>query len=262
MLLASFRLARLVKPLVDRYGDGGKAFAALRANPYVLVTERGVGFDTADRLARHLGVGPEARERVEAALLQALADAESDGHTFLPMWELLQRAGVLVGPVSVDRVGGLELRRRVACNGDRVWRTQTLRREELICARLAELLLAPARREVDVPAARRHDVSVEQWTAVRRCFAHGVSVLVGGPGTGKTSSVRAIVALADQADLAIELAAPTGRAARRLEQATGHPAQTVHRLLGWNRQGPTSIKANRWIAIFSFSTRRRCAICR
>ena len=112
----------------------------------------------------------------------------------------------------------------------------------------------------DVEEERR--LTDEQWAAVRGAFGARISVLTGGPGVGKTACTRAIVAEATRADVAVALCAPTGRAARRLEEATGHEAQTIHRLLEWMPgREPASARDTRCPPAWRSSTRPRCSTC-
>lgn len=235
LLLAPHKLTRMVKPLLARHG--AVACQEVRRDPYALVAERGVGFLTADRIARDCGIPEDAPARAEAALLHALMVGEADGHTCLPLPELMRRAAELVGPVDTARLGALERRHAVVIERDVVWRRATHRSERLVASGIARLLAEPPSRRVAVPAEPQGGLTVEQWSAVRSAFEQGVSVVTGGPGTGKTTLTRAVVEIAHRAGFNVALCAPTGRAARRLQQATGRDASTVHRLLEWGRGG-------------------------
>jgi len=241
--LAPHGLAHLAAPIHARYGD--KALAILHEDPYRLTEVEGVGFARADRIALAADVPPESARRAQAAALYALGEAEQQGSTHLPLDELARRAARLLGlspdPEVLAQAPGLRL------VGDRAYREATLAAEEAVAATLARRLAAPPQLDHDPgpeprePAPGEHPLTPEQWQAVRAAFASRVSVLTGGPGVGKTACTRAIVAEAVEAGAAVALCAPTGRAARRLEEATGHEAMTIHRLLEWapGRKRPT-----------------------
>jgi exodeoxyribonuclease V alpha subunit len=241
VFLQPYRLGFLVRPLLERYG--ARAMTILIEDPYRLVRERGVGFATADRIAQDCGIPADSPARAEAAVLHCLAEIERQGHTCAAIKDVLARAEALVGPIVDARIlGALERRRSVVINDGLVWRGTSDRVERLIGGHVGRLLAGTPTRRVRVPEQPQGGLTGEQWTAVRRAFDHGISVVTGGPGTGKTTLVRAIVTLAAREQLSLALCAPTGRAARRLAQASGQEASTIHRLLEWGQgegDGPT-----------------------
>jgi exodeoxyribonuclease V alpha subunit len=235
VLLEPEGLTGHTRALVARHGP--QAARVVRENPYVLMAQPGVAFRKADALARRCGVARDDDRRLEAALIAALVKAEDDGHTRAQASVILAAATRLAQvPVRQDRLDALEQRKQVIVD-DQGWvaRRALDRSERLFAASVARLLTAQPRHRVRVPEAPVGNLTGEQWTAVRRAFDCGFSVVAGRPGTGKTTLVRAIVAIAQHRELDIALAAPTGAAARRLEQATGASADTVHGLLGWGR---------------------------
>jgi len=232
--LAPHGLAHLAAPIHARFGE--RALAVLHEDPYRLTEVAGVGFARADKVALAADVPPDSNRRAQAAALFALAEAEQQGNTFLPVDELNRRTARLLGlrpdPEVVARARGVVLDR------GRAYREPTHASELAVAATLAARAAAPAHLDHDpgeTPPSvdGEGELTDEQWAAVRGAFDARISVLTGGPGVGKTACTRAIVAEARRADVSVALCAPTGRAARRLEEATGEDAQTIHRMLEW-----------------------------
>ena len=227
--LAPHGLAHLATPIHARYGE--RSMAILHEDPYRLTEVPGVGFARADKIALAADVPPESSRRAQAAALYALIEAEGQGNSYLPLPELTQRTARLtgIGPdpdVLVQAPGLVE-------DESRIYRESTLESERAVAATLATRAAAPPHLDHDPGEEPRSDLTDEQWAAVRAAFGARVSVLTGGPGVGKTKSTKEIVAEAEAAGATIALCAPTGRAARRLEETTGHEAKTIHRLLEW-----------------------------
>jgi exodeoxyribonuclease V alpha subunit len=233
--LAPHGLAHLAAPIHARFGE--RSTAILHEDPYRLTEVDGVGFARADRIALAAGVPPESDRRAQAAAVFALSEAEQQGNTYLPVAELARRTAKLIGldPDPDVLVAARELLR----DEGRVYRELTHASELAVAATLHARATSPPHLDHDpgeAPPAddeRLRGLTDEQWAAVRSAFGSRVSVLTGGPGVGKTVCTRAIVAEAALAHASIALCAPTGRAARRLEEATGHAAQTIHRMLEW-----------------------------
>jgi len=228
--LAPHGLAHLAAPIHARYGD--RSTAILHEDPYRLTEVEGVGFARADKIALGADVPPESDRRAQAAAAFVLTEAEQQGHTFLPIAELAKRAAKLLGlQPDTDVLLGA---RGLVVEQSRAYREPTRAREIAV----AETLRSRAAAEPHLdhqPAVENPNTQLtdEQWAAVRGAFSSRVSVLTGGPGVGKTVCTQAIVTEADAAQASIALCAPTGRAARRLEEATGREAQTIHRMLEW-----------------------------
>lgn len=235
--LAPHGLAHLAARIYSRYGD--EAMTVLHNDPYRLIEIEGVGFARADKIAMANDVPPESDRRARAAASFACARAEQDGHTHLPAEALLDGVEKLVG-----RRPEIELLAEapgIVVDGDRFYRRSTYERE-VWCAETLRRRAAGAGRfdgngdggsGLDLPETPRNDLTEEQWHAVRSAFASRLSVITGGPGVGKTMCTREIVEIARGLNAQLALCAPTGRAARRLEEATGHEAQTIHRMLEW-----------------------------
>jgi exodeoxyribonuclease V alpha subunit len=239
--------------IVKRLGRG--AAALIQANPYRLADEViGVGFKTADRLAQTLGIAPTSPERLQAGILHVLGKAAAEGHCFLPAPDLAQLASeeLQCAPDAVSaQLSAVQEDGRVVIEappGPRVlveseplsvYPRALHQAESGVAAALDRVLRAP--REllpIKAPAAlawweRRSGLELPegQRRAILRALEEPVSVITGGPGVGKTTIVRALVDVLAQKQLEILLAAPTGRAAKRLEESTGRPALTIHRLL-------------------------------
>ena len=236
--------------IVRRYGE--EAERVVRANPYQLAEDvEGIGFATADRIALKGGMASDDPARVRAGLLFALRKSAEEGHVLLPRRELLRRAGDLL-----DLTGDLEPVLEEALEqgllgeetffpepwkgeGRAVYLPYLRRAEEGVVRRLEALLDqgAPAVREEDRRALEKLEASLgielagAQREAVLAALVSRVVVVTGGPGTGKTTLVRLLVNLCEARGESVLLGAPTGRAAKRLGEATGREAKTLHRLL-------------------------------
>jgi exodeoxyribonuclease V alpha subunit len=227
--LAPHGLAHLAAPIHARYGE--RSMAILHEDPYRLTEVDGVGFARADKIALAADVPPESSRRSQAAAAYALIEAEQQGNSYLPLDELARRTARLIGlapdPDVLAEGPGLLV------DEGHVYREGTHASEVAVAETLRNRAAAPPHLDHEPGEAPRAQLTDEQWAAVRAAFASRISVLTGGPGVGKTVCTREIVAEAEAANATIALCAPTGRAARRLEETTGHEAQTIHRLLEW-----------------------------
>ena len=226
---------------------GAEAIAVISDNPYRLARDvRGIGFKTADALAGRLGIEPTATVRLRAGVSFALTTALDEGHCGLPVDELLPRTAKLleVDPRLIGEALEAELAEGAVVE-DTVDGTPCVflaglhRAERTIAGRLRALAAAPLPWEpIDperalpwVEARTGLALAESQRAAVRAALASKVLVLTGGPGVGKTTVVNAILRVLRARRVRVLLAAPTGRAAKRLSEATGLEARTVHRLL-------------------------------
>jgi exodeoxyribonuclease V alpha subunit len=241
LLLAPHGLAYLVGRIHETYGDS--AHRAVSEHPYELTSLFGVGFALADRIARGTGRPDDDPERLRAGLLHVLAEAERGGSTCLPLDALMHDAGELLGtappPQLVQRlVGEGDLVRA----GHWIYRRVTAELEAELAERVGELLATTGSdrlREPRDPELTATGLTGEQRTAVSNALRHRLSLITGGPGTGKTASIRTIAQLASAQGARLLLVAPTGRAAVRMSEASGVRAKTVHSALGWiPGQGP------------------------
>lgn len=236
---------RYALPLWRAYGDD--AVDALRDDPYLLTRESfGADFYSADTLASTLGIEPDDPRRLEAAALFELNYNSRNGHVFLPREKLVQATSVLIGVAEepIDEAVtslcdcGLLTADTVA-GRDAVYLTELYEAEAYVDRRLRELADEREDTSADVEALIARIEARQQLTyaglqrlAVEEAAKRSVLLLTGGPGTGKTTAVRAITELFEELHLRTVLTAPTGRAAQRLSDLTGRDAATVHRLLG------------------------------
>jgi exodeoxyribonuclease V alpha subunit len=247
MLLAPHGLAYLVSRIHDEYGSG--AHEVISRNPYELTSVFGVGFLIADRIAFATSNdrdGPRQAQRERAAILHVLASSERDGSTCLPSGDLYAGADELLGaPPDSMMLDQLIESGDVVREGDWVYRRETAELEAELAVRVQELVHAGPNERFQ--SAEPSDAEVgdgeltgEQRAALRAALSHRLSVITGGPGTGKTASIKSIAMAATDTRAKVILVAPTGRAAVRMSEASGLRARTVHSALGWiPGEGPT-----------------------
>ena len=235
---------QLAMPLYRKYGD--RALEVIRGNPYLLVDgELGVEFSTADKLALSMGMEGDDPQRVEAALLFELTHNLDNGHTFLPRRKLLPATEQLIGVEGEALEDGLEallergeVVQEAVAGEEAVYLHDLYESEQYVAFRLSEMargeMVPPHGLDglIDAIQAQQGIVyAPQQRQAVELAAASQVMLLTGGPGTGKTTSLRGVLALFDQLGLETALAAPTGRAAKRLGELCGREGATIHRLL-------------------------------
>ena len=235
--------------LRQQYGDG--ALEMVRRNPYLLSDDVcGVDFSVTDTMALSMGFAEDCGERLRAAVTFELTFNENNGHVFLPRDKLLSATCQLLdcGLEQVEAaLDALTEQHAVViehiANVQAVYLRRLWEAESSACARLLALLDMDAdqsryaeRTVAEIEREQGITYAPMQRQAVALAAKAGVMLLAGGPGTGKTTTVRGIVALFQKMGLSIVLAAPTGRAAKRMSELTGMEAQTIHRLLGttWN----------------------------
>ena len=235
-----------------RYGSAARH--AVTENPYRLAEEvAGIGFLIADRIAASLGVDPDSPERAAAGVLHVLATGAGRGHTQMPVEAVVEGGAELLSVDAAavrDAIQALIGRGAVlscgSSGGEAIALPELRRAEQRSAARLLELAGRPAPAlAAGVPvllAAFEQgsgvELSVEQRHAATQAAQAAVLVVTGGPGTGKTTLIRAVLSLYDAASRRMQLAAPTGRAAKRIEEQAGRPASTIHRLLEYSpREG-------------------------
>ena len=231
--------------IVRRYGPD--AIAVIKADPYRLCRDIwGIGFATADKIALSVGFPKDSPLRARASISYALeAEAEDGGHCWTFENDLLLRANELTGiPVEIlaDALGAEVEAGRVFKEDGKVSLRGLAAAEREVARRVRDILSAPsafaafdADRAIAWWQARAgFTLAATQRTALERSLRSKFSIITGGPGVGKTTIIRALVEIYGAKRLKVVLAAPTGRAAKRMSESVGAPAQTVHRLLKWN----------------------------
>ena len=237
---------------------GAQAEKKLRDNPYDLAYEiRGVGFRTADLMAMKLGFAPDCAQRLEAAIVYHLfTSCERNGHLFLPKEVLLGEVAKMLDTPDYGKLElalfALEEKKRIRMENlpeqgvdNAVYLIHFYHYENEITQRLYQLVSHPSpvsRKKVDKTLPRVEDrlgfkLSDEQREAVFDACSNKMFIITGGPGTGKTTITKAIILTLKELGLKIKQAAPTGRAAKRMAEATGFPAETVHRMLQFQPDG-------------------------
>jgi exodeoxyribonuclease V alpha subunit len=196
--------------------------SVLRDDPYRLAELPGIGFKLADAAALHFGMDRRSPVRQAAAAVYVLAEAEQDGHTALPVAEF----GVRVTEALGEALRGCEFDERVTERDGLMSRTKTLHAEERAAVLVKAMLSRPAPRDLPILCNGLAEDQVAALTAIQHA---NIFCLLGSPGTGKTTLVRSLAE--SNPNVQIAYCAPTGKAAKRLEEATGQPARTVHRLL-------------------------------
>lgn len=219
----------------------------IRTRPYDLCEEiEGVGFQTVDRMALSMGVPRTDEGRLKAGVMYTMSNScNMEGHSYLMKESLVVGALELLGnDIPADAVGHavevLSMTMRLTCMQDgRVYLPAFLKAEETISGKVAALLRTEETLDsrVDFTALEKEcalQFETVQKQAIQTVFSSHMSIITGGPGTGKTTTVRGIIAQADIREMNVLLAAPTGRAAKRLAESTGLEAQTIHRLLEYS----------------------------
>lgn len=228
---------------------GADAIAILKRNPYRLAEDvRGIGFLTADQIALRMGIAKDSEVRAEAGLLHCLKTAaEEFGHTYLLQSELFLTANEALD-ISVERLAEAlnsdAERGVVTLEEERVYLAEHFRDEQIITGRLLKLAQTKphfrpivADKAVAWAEAQMHlSLASAQWRALMMALENKVSVITGGPGVGKTTIIKALTAVYTARKLRVLLAAPTGRAAKRMSESTEFPATTIHRLLKYQPQ--------------------------
>lgn len=226
--------------IYNQYGE--RLYRIIEENPYQMTDEiQGVGFKIADEIAEKAGIHTDSDFRIRSGLFYALKQSMSEGHIYLPRLELFQRGAELLG-VSAEAMErnlmDLAMDRKIVLKEDRVYCSQNYYLE-LNTAKMLHDLNVTADIADDTVMKKLADIEEETQTtledlqkeAVVQAVNHGLLVITGGPGTGKTTTINTLIHYFASEGLEILLAAPTGRAAKRMTEATGYEAQTIHRLL-------------------------------
>ncbi len=223
------------------YGD--ETVEKLKENPFVLAQEiRGVGFKSADKIAEKLGFPKEATQRIDAGIEYVLLELSGEGHTCYKRDDLVDKAREMLGVPVEKRLEALAAEERIALEADRVWIKGLWICERGIAEQINRLKRSPSRlRSVDQNGAiawveKKLGIALapNQQEAVKSALADKLHIITGGPGTGKSTITKAILTVTEQLSRSLILAAPTGRAAKRMNEITGRPASTIHSLLQYD----------------------------
>ncbi|MDP2948316.1 MAG: AAA family ATPase, partial [Chloroflexota bacterium] len=234
--------------IYKRYGN--QSVSVVKENPYRLAEDiRGIGFKTADKIARNLGIDPGSQIRAEAGLLYMLSQMVDEGHVYYPQDQLVEKTSKeleIDDEMLLTALEALKVRDQAVVedmDGQTAVYLKPLHMAEVNAASGLKVLLASHKKplRIDVEAAIEWaqkktgmDLAELQKEAIRKAIAGKVVVITGGPGTGKTTVVNSIIRILEARRLRILLASPTGRAAKRLSEATGREAKTIHRLLEYS----------------------------
>ena len=239
---------------------GNRSIAVVKENPYRLATDIfGIGFITADSIAEKLGFAKDCELRIEAGILYVLHKLSDEGHVYYPYEPLVKKCREILEvdrEVVVKAIGTIALDKKIIIedlnknieefkeNNKAVYLAKFHFCETMIASRLGMLVRAPKSiRKIESDRAiewvqRRLAISLadNQVDAIRCALDNKVMVITGGPGTGKTTIINVILKIFSRLNVNIMLAAPTGRAAKRMSETTGHEAKTIHRMLGFSMQ--------------------------
>ncbi len=238
----------LAVKIYEAYGT--ELYSIMKENPYRLAEDiNGVGFKMADELAARTGVRADSEYRIRSGILYTLMQAVGEGNCYLPMENLMGKAAELLGVPGENvrlQTENLMMDKKVVIKEEQVF-LSTYYYAELNCARMLHDLNVPLVSEETMPdtGTLKRIVEIEamevdelQFRAVSESIRSGVTILSGGPGTGKTTTINMMIKYFETEGMDIFLAAPTGRAAKRMTEATGFEAKTIHRMLELNSALP------------------------
>jgi len=227
------------RKIFNAWGFG--AAETLTENPYQLTEIRGIGFKIADRIALASGFSPTCPERTRAALIYTVTQVTISGHCFMPRKELLAATQTDLLPQLSHAAINKQLQQIISQkhpelvnDNDHIY-PWPLHNAEIEAARRIVRLCSENSRLAEIDTSTPENgicYTQQQSDAIRSAFEQKISIITGGPGTGKTTLVNAITTIAKKNNIHVQLASPTGKAAKRLSQVTGCPASTIHRLIG------------------------------
>ena len=235
----------LAAKIYRQYGD--KAVEIVRRNPYQLARDiQGIGFKTADSIAQKAGISRNDPFRVQAGILYTLGQLADEGHCYTERSQLISEASKILA-ISADeienQISAIQNKQEIIIDQQAVYLAPYYHAEQIIAQKIASILASKLDRlssfdnsgnerlEMDVERFSPHPLTAKQKHAILLALREKISILTGGPGTGKSTITGSLVQILRAKGKSVLLAAPTGRAARRLSQATGMEAKTIHRLL-------------------------------
>ncbi|WP_241423472.1 SF1B family DNA helicase RecD2 [Candidatus Contubernalis alkaliaceticus] len=250
MFLQAFEVTPGLAAKIYRH-YGRDTLKCIQENPYRLAEIMGIGFKTADKIALKLGMDPRSSHRIKAAVKFVLWGAASQGHVFLPEEEVFQDIQGLFSqgdvdiPLVAEQIQTLVKEKEVFIqsqpedNQKLIYLAPFYYAEKGVARRILEL--TSWQRSLDQPSKMLpidsgYNLTSKQHSALGKAMEEGVLIITGGPGTGKTTTIKALIDLFEKNNLKVMLSAPTGRAARRMSEASGREAKTIHRLLEYSHQ--------------------------
>lgn len=237
----------LAVKVYQQYGQ--EVYGIIRENPYRLADDiEGVGFRTADEIAVRVGIRMDSDFRIRSGILYVLLQASTEGHTYLPEEELTRRTGQLleVGEEQIEKqYMDLAIERKIIMkqgeNQTQIYAASFYYMEANTATMLKQLNVSYDVPDLEIEERVRRiekqtgmELDEHQMTAVKEAVRNGLLIITGGPGTGKTTTINTIIKYFEMEGLDIFLAAPTGRAAKRMSETTGFAARTIHRMLELN----------------------------
>lgn len=220
-------------------------YRIIKENPYQLADDvQGVGFKIADEIAAKAGIRTDSDFRIRSGILYTLLQATAEGHTYLPQKELTKRTVELLGvePEHIEEhYMNLSIDKKIIIKGDHIYGAAYYYMEASVASMLQELDIKydvpEIEMELRISQIEKHsgmEPDEMQILAVKEAVKNGLLVITGGPGTGKTTTINTIIRYFESEGMDIALAAPTGRAAKRMSDTTGYEARTIHRMLELN----------------------------
>lgn len=245
----------LAVKIYNYYGPG--VYEVVRVNPYKMADDiDGIGFKIADEIASHVGINSDSDFRIKSGILYALQQAAANGNVYVPHDVLVYQAKELLNLADVDlekQLMDLSVDKRIMIRGDEIYASNFYYTELSIARSLIDLneKAAPDEKKIMQKLSAIEDeegiaLDEMQEKAVLEAIKCGLLIITGGPGTGKTTTIKTIIRYFESEGMEIRLAAPTGRAAKRMQEATGMDAQTIHRLLELNGNPENDSKASQF----------------